>query len=280
MSDLLTQIVVWLNAVANALGRVFYLVSDLPGWLSITLIAVVTGIGMLLIFKHASNQKAIRSQRRAIRANLLTGKLFKDNIRAGLRAQLRVFSSAGRLLLLALVPMVVMMVPVLLLLGQIALWYQLAPVPKGEEFVVAMKLKGQVESAMPKIELAPNDAVEDVSGPVQIISKREVCWNLRALKTGYHSLTFRIDGQTVEKELAIGDGLMRVSGSKPEWNWWQALLNPRERPFTSGFVVKSIEIEYPSRPSFPSGSDYWLIYWFIVSLIAGFLLRGVMKVNI
>ena len=50
---------------------------------------------------------------------------------------------AFRLFVLALVPMLVMIVPVLLLLGQLSLWYQPRPLRVGEEAVVALKLSGE-----------------------------------------------------------------------------------------------------------------------------------------
>jgi hypothetical protein len=280
VTQALTLIVVWLNAVANALGRLLDPIGALPGWVSITLIAMATGACMLLVFKYTSNQQAIRKSRRTIRANLLAGRLFRDDIRVGLRAQLRVFRSAAHLLALALVPMAVMLIPTALLLGQLALWYELAPVPVGEDVVVTIKFNGETGSPMPEGKLAASDALEDVSGPVQIASKGEVCWNVRARRPGYHALQFRIGDQTAEKEVAVGTGVMRVSPSRPEWNWWKALQNPRERPFAPDSIVKSIEIEYPTRPSWPSGTNHWLWYWFLVSLIAGFCFRGPLRVSI
>jgi hypothetical protein len=84
----------------------------------------------------------------------------------------------------------------------------------------------------------------------------------------------------VEKELAVGNGFMRVSQRRPEWDFSEALLHPAETLFPPGSVVQSIDVQYESRPSWTSGSDYWLIYWFCLSLIAGFLFRGVFKVNL
>jgi hypothetical protein len=273
--DALTDLVVALNAVANALGRVTAPIGLLPGWLSATLAAVLTGVAMLVGFKYTSNQRAIKRVRRDIRAHLLAAKLFKDSVTVGLRAQGRVLLGALRLLLLAIVPILVMTVPMVLLLAQLGLWYQAAPVRVGEEAVIVLKLNGDSTA-----ELAPSDAVVDVSGPVRVISQREVCWSIRARQPGYHRLQFRVGGQTVEKELAVGDGFMRVSTSRPAWNWWQAVLNPRERPFGHDSVVKSIEIEYSTRSSWTSGTDDWVIYWFVVSLLAGFCLRGVLEVNL
>jgi uncharacterized membrane protein (DUF106 family) len=276
----LTHIVVWLNAVANALGRVFAPIAILPGWLSATLVAIATGVGMLAIFKYASNQRAIKQVRRNIRANLLAVKLFKDNIAVGLRAQIKILVNAFRLLIFAIVPMLVMFVPMCLLLGQLALWYQARPLRVGEEAVVTVKLNGDPGTSMNAVELMPNAAIEDMTGPVRIASKREVCWNIRPRVDGYHRLAFQIDGQVVEKELACGDGYMRVSARRPEWNWSQILLHPRESPFPPGAPIQSIEIEYPERSSWINGTDWWIAYWFVVSLLAGFCFRKALKVNL
>src|SRR5262249_599020 len=152
----LTSIVVTLNAVASALGVVLYPIGWLPGWLSATLVSVLTGAVMLLAFKYTPNQRAIKRVRQGIRANLLAVKLFKDNIGLGLKSQARVFFGALRLLVLAVVPILAMIVPTGLLLGQLGAWYQAAPVPVGEETVVTMKLNGEPDAPMPKVELVPN----------------------------------------------------------------------------------------------------------------------------
>ena len=280
MINALTQIVVWLNVVANTLGRVFAPISVLPGWLSATLVAIATGVGMLAMFKNTSNQRAIKQVRRNIRANLLAVKLFKDNIAVGLRAQVNILVNALRLLIFAIVPMLVMFVPMCLLLGQLALWYQARPLRAGEETVVTVKLNGDTGSSMNAVELVANDAIEVISGPVRIASQREVCWTIKPRTVGCHRLAFQIDGQVIEKELACSDGFMRVSVRRPEWDWSQILLHPREAPFPPGAPIQSIEIEYPERSSWINGTDWWIAYWFVVSMVAGFCFRRALKVSL
>src|SRR5262245_51887181 len=227
----------WLNVVANGLGRVLAPIGVMPGWLSATLVAITTGVGMLVMFKYTSNQRAIKQVRRNIRANLLAVKLFKDSIAIGLRAQISILVNAFRLLIFAIVPMLVMIVPMCLLLGQLALWYQARPLRAGEETVVTVKLGGAPGSSMLAVELMPEDAIEVTAGPVRIASRREVCWTLKPRTLGYHRLAFRVDGHVDEKELACGDGFMRVSARRPEWDWAQILLHPREAPFPKGSPI-------------------------------------------
>jgi hypothetical protein len=197
-----------------------------------------------------------------------------------LKAQGRVLSGAARLFMFAVVPMLVMAVPMALLLGQLALWYEARPLHVGEEAVLTLKLNGPREASWPAVNLSPSSAVEIVAGPARVQKEREVCWNLKARESGAHRLTFQVGEQSVSKELSIGDGFMRVSAERPGWDWSSILLNPWESPFRPDEPVRSIAIDYPERSSWTSGSGYWVIYWFVVSMIAALCFRRALKVNV
>jgi hypothetical protein len=286
----LNTIVHWLNVAANALGQALTFVGVMPGWLSATIIAIVSGMAMIVGFKWTSNQTAIKRARQDIRASLLTVKLFHDNMPAGFRAQGRVLWGAVRLLVYAIVPILAMFVPVTLLLGQMALWYQARPLHVGEDTVIVARFlsnpSGSGEPApgqslpLPTVTLEATSAVEDIYGPVRVEKQHEVCWSVRARENGLHRLIFHVDGESVEKELAVGDGFMPVSLKRPTADWSDAVWHPREQAFEAGSRVQSIEIAYPKRDSWTSGTDQWAIYWFVLALIVGFLSRGIFKVNL
>lgn len=278
---MLTQIVIWLNSVANALGDVALApIAWLPGWFSATLIAAVTGVLMLLAFKYTSNQAAIKRTRDGIKANLLALSLFKDNMGVSLKSQGRLLMGAGRLMTLSLVPILVMLIPMSLLLGQLALWYQARPLPVGADSVVTVQLSENATDALSQIELVPSSAYECIVGPVRVPAKHLVCWNIQPREAGEHELSFTIGDQSVTKELAVGDGFRPASLKRPAWNWADALIHPRERPFAADSPVQSIEVVYPERSSWTTGSSTWLIYWFVVSLIAAFVAKPLLRVNI
>jgi hypothetical protein len=283
--DVLTQLIVWLNTAANALGSfVLAPIAVLPGWASATLVSAATGFLLLVVFKYTSHQRAIKAVRNDIKAHLLALKLFKESAWVALRAQARIFLGAGQLLALAVVPMLVMVLPVCLLLSQLALWYQSRPLQVGEEAVVTMKLHCDAKTAWPKVSLQRTDALETSIGPVRVFSKREICWYIKARQPGYHRMVFLVDGQRIEKELAIGEGagedFMRISTERPAWDWSEALMNPAEPPFGPGSPVQSIEIDYPERFSWKiCGIDPWLIYWFGVSMLSGLLFRPLFNVS-
>jgi hypothetical protein len=277
----LAWVAAWLSVAASFLGRFLLApVAMVPGWMSATVIAGVTGVVLLAVFKHTSDQRAIHRVRNDIDAHLLALKLFRDSARVALRAQGRVLAGAGRLFLLAIVPMLVMALPVTLVLGQVSLWYQARPLRVGEESVVTLALPGDAAAPWPAVALRPTDAVAVEAGPVRVRSRREVCWNLRAREPGNHRLEFQVGDQTVAKELAVGDGFMRVSLERPGWDWSAILLNPWEDPFRPGDPVRSIAVAYPDRASWITGTGTWVIYWFLASFVVALCFRRALNVKI
>ena len=281
MTSFLAQIITWLNVPANALGRFLLApLGVLPGWLSNTIASAVVGVVLLIIFKYTSNQRAVGRVRDNIKANMLALKLFKDDISVTFQAQGRLFAGAFLLLFHAVRPMLVMIVPVSLVLGQLGLWYQSRPLLQGEQAVVVMELNDGSSSFRPEVSVEPASSVEVVMGPVEVLSKRQIYWEVKAIQNGYHRIIFRVGQQRFEKELAIGDGFMRVSSERPGWHWADILTHPLERPFGPDSIVRSISIDYPQRLSRTSGTNWWLIYFFIASLVFALIFKPFFKVRI
>ncbi|QDU56120.1 hypothetical protein [Aeoliella mucimassa] len=276
-----TQIVVWLNALANALGRVLLApVGWMPGWLSATLVGAVTGVLMIIVFKHTSNQQAIKRTRNRIKANMLALSLFKENLWVSFRCQGRLLASAGMLLWYSLVPMAVLTVPMILILGQLALWYQVRPLDVGEPSVVTVMLSDAEPEAVDKIELASTDGAKVVTGPVRVPSKQMVCWELEPTTVGMQQLDFVVGDKTYTKELSVGDVFQPTSIKRPALLFGDVVLHPRETPFAADSTVQSIEVTYPDRSSWTSGTNYWMVYWFLISMVAAFAAKPFLNVNL
>ena len=116
-------------------------------------------------------------------------------------------------------------------------------------------------------------------GPVRILSKREICWEIKARENGSRPIVFEVDGQRIEKELAIGDGFMRVSAERPPWQWADILQHPAEKPFDSDSAVGSVSISYPARSSWTSGTNRWVLYFFAASIVFALLFKPFLRVR-
>ncbi len=281
MSDLTIRATTQLNQIANGIGRLLLSpLGSLPAFFGAVVVAIVTGILMLIAFKYTSHQSAMKKIRSGIKAELLALSLFKDSIAVSLGSQWRIVAGALKSILVSLIPIACMIVPVTLLLGQLSLWWQARPLQVGEDTVITLNLAGNEKSSWPEVDLEPSPAVQTNVGPVRIRSKRSICWNLQALEPGYHNLVFHVDGQNVEKQLAVGQHPMRTSIQRPAWNWTDVVLYPAEPPFDPKSPVKSIEIQYPPSSGWATGTQSWLIFWFIGSTIVAFCFRGVFKVTL
>ena len=275
------QLITWVNVVTNAVGGLLLApVAAVSGWGSITVISAVLGVLLLVIFKYTSNQIAIGRVRDDIKANLLAVKLFKDSISVTFRSQARVFAGSFRLLFYAIVPMLVMIVPVCLILSQMGLWYQARPLrPSDEPVMVKLKLNNNLDT-LPQVTLESLPAARTMIGPVRVFSKKEIYWKIKPIEDGNYNLIFHVGGRRYEKQLAVGEGFMRLSPIRPGPDFSDILLYPLERPFTPDSPVCSISIFYPERDSRISGTNWWIVYFFIASMIFAFIFKPLLKVRI
>jgi hypothetical protein len=235
---------------------------------------------LLVVFKYTSNQKAIGALRDKIKANMLAMKLYKDSISVALNAQVHIFKGVGYLLFHAIKPMLVMILPMSLLLAQMGLWYQKRPLLETEEALVTVQLAGDVDSEWPEVKINSIDGAEIAMGPIRVFSKRRVYWKIKAVASGQHTIVFQADGQSFEKELVAGDQFMRVSIKRPGLNWEEIMLNPWEEPFGKDSIVRSISIDYPDRISKTSGTNWWIGYFFVISMSAALIFKPFFNVRI
>ena len=279
--DFLAQLIAWINVPFNVLGSIlFALAANLPGWASNTVFALLLGAVGIIVFKYTSNQDAIGKLGDKIRADMIGLILFKDSIKVTLQIQSRLFKSALMLFFHAAKPLMIMIVPVVLLLAQLGLWYQARPLMPGERALVKMELNGPEGSQLPDVSIASMPHAEITIDRTTVESKRHLYWEIKAKESSSENIVFQVDGSEYEKQLAIGDAFIPVSQSRPGWEFLSILENPHEKPFTTDSPVKSISIEYPDRESLFSGSDSWLIYLFVASLVFGMILMPVFKVKV
>ena len=277
----LVQLITWVNIVTNTIGGFLLApVASVPGWLSITVISAILGVFLLVIFKYTSNQKAIGQVRDDIKANLLAVKLFKDSFSVTFRSQARVFCASFKLLFYSIVPMLVMIVPVILIMAQMSLWYQARPLLPGDKpVIVKLKFNDNLD-ILPQVVLESLPAARTIIGPVRVFTKKEIFWKIKPIEEGNHNLIFHIGDRRYEKQLAVGEGFMCLSSKRPGADFADILLYPLEKPFTSDSPVHSISINYPERNSRIYGTDWWIVYFFVVSMIFAFMFKPLLKVRI
>jgi len=272
MSRTLTELFIALNPYGNWVGRVgFAGIAWLPAWLSLTVIAMVSGALMLLCFRYTTRPEAIRHTRRQLQANLFAVSLFRDDMRVCLREQATMLVQGLRLLWHSLLPIVVLTVPMLLVLSQLAAWYQWRPVQVGEEIVLTVFLKASPRP-LPTIELSPVAGVEIVTGPVVAEAAGYVCWNLRADQSGQHQLRISTGEEVFEQDLVVGLAITRLATQRPARSLLAVLEHPLLPPPLPDSIVRSIELAYPTRAATQWGLPAWMFHWLWISSVTAIVL--------
>ena len=169
LNALLTAAASWLLAPFRdhpAIGLVFW--------------SVVTGIVMTFAFGKTSNQRALRRAADNIRAQLFAVKLFKDDLVVTFQCQMKLLKSTGVRLLHSIPPMLVMIVPLLFVLTQLAMRYEYRPLLAGEQAVVAMHVKPDAWKASRDIVLDAGNGFVVETEALRDEKNATIFWRVRA----------------------------------------------------------------------------------------------------
>lgn len=245
-------------------------------------ISLLTGLFMLLVFRFTSNQEGIREVKDKIKAHLLELRLFKDSFSVSIRAQGNILRYNLKYIGYSAKPMLIMIVPLILIITQLNLWFGYQSLSPGQRVIVKVKLKEGINPLGIKLSIASSQGLEIETPPLRIEEEREIDWRLRADEEGTMDLVVIIDGERQSKELAISQkSLCRLSPSRVSKGILAQLLSPGEPPLPSDSPIEAIEVGYPSKNMNLLGWHiHWLIVYFALSIIFGFSLKGLFKVEI
>ena len=271
------------NAAFGKLFDILFLpFRNMSPWVGMVLISLLTSFLMLFIFRHASNQEGIKKAKSLIKAHLLELRLFPDDMRIQLRAQ-------GRILLANLKyvghnskPMLIMIVPIILILIQLNLWFGARSLNPGESAILKIKLGGDRFPSEVPVSVEPPSQIEIETPPLRIEDEAEINWRVKAKEPGLGQLTLVGGGITVLKEVAVGaKPLAKISTIRVGRKILDQVFNPGEPPLPSGSLIRSVELKYPAaRMNFFGLYLHWLVVYFVLSIIFGFAFKGLFKVEI
>lgn len=270
----------------KAFGKIFeilfYPFDSMSLWLGMIFISILTGLLMLLIFRYSSNQEGIRKVKNKIKAHLLELRLYKDSLSLSLRSQGNILRSNLRYMGYSAKPMLIMIIPLILIIIQLNFWFAYDSLLPGQKTLLKVKLDKKYKPLDLNIVLKPSPGVNIDSPPLRMESDNEINWRLSIEKKGIHNITLSVNNHSFTKKIiAAQKQLTRISPKSVQNNFFEELMNPGESPFPKGSSVKAIEISYPKRNmNFFGWHLHWIIVYFGLSIIFGFALKGLFKVEI
>lgn len=273
--DIVTRIMTVLGDIGFAVFSFF------PPVITLVIISAVTGILMLLIWRYTSNQDAIEDVRNKISAHLLATRLFKDDLSVTFRAQRQIIWQALRLMGHSIRPMLIMTVPFVLIMVQIGLHYEFAPMPMDKATRVKVTMKDPKKGIGPgdKLKL-PDGVTADRNDPCRAMPIGTIDWRLTPSRSGSFKLTFGEGSDTIEMPIEAGRSFVRVSKVRGG-PFFDRLLYSAEPSIPESSAFASIEVYYPQRQTPIFGLDvHWLFTLLVLSIVFALVFKPLFKVHI
>ncbi|HMH06347.1 MAG TPA: hypothetical protein VK579_06680 [Terriglobales bacterium] len=242
-------------------------------------ISIAVGLLMVIIFRYTSDQKAIGRAKDRLKAHLLAVRLFQDQLPVVMRAYARILRGTGSYLRLAFAPFLIAILPITFLIIQLDRYFGWMPLRAAQMFLVEARVEDRAAANQVELQLPPELAS---SAPaVHIPGDKQVVWRLVAQRDGQYDIHIAAAGQTVSKQVVVASGLARVSRVRWQGNFWERMLTSGEPALADNSPIQSIAITYLPRVIHFAGMEWnWIVLFFVVSLIAGFIGKSILGIQV
>ncbi len=248
-------------------------------FVGLSVVSILTGAVMLVVWKFTSNQKAIAAAKSKISAYIYEIRIFQEDMGLQMAAQRKAFLANMKYLSLAVPPLIVVLLPVVAILVQLDVRYERRPLLPGESTLLKVMVSESVDPGDVTLEVPAGIAISAL--PVRIPREHEVDWRLRAENEGEYDLQITVAGETVTKRIVVGDKITKIAEGRDQAGILAVWLAPAEKPIPKGSAFQAISFQYPDRDTKAWGySLHWLLVFFVVSVLFGFAIKGVVGVEV
>jgi len=252
--------------------------SDAP-LLLVLAISIVIGLLMVLVFRYTSDQKAIGRAKDRLKAHLLAVRLFQDQLPVVMRAYGKILRGTGSYLRLAFTPFLIAILPITFLIVQLDRYFGWLPLRPTQTFLVEARVDDPAALNEASLQLPPE--LSSSAPAVHVTKNNEVVWRVVAGREGRYDIRIAAAGQTVSKQVVVSPGLARVSPVRLKDDFWERVFTSGEPALADNSPVQSIGISYPPRLiSFAWMEWNWIVLFFVISLIAGFVFKSVLGIQV
>jgi hypothetical protein len=245
----------------------------------VLVVSIVIGFLMVIVFGYTSDQKAIKHAKDQLKAHLLAVRLFQDQLGVVIRSYGGILRGTGRYLVLAFKPLLFVIIPLMFLMIQIDRYLGNTPLQPAQNFI--LKARASNADAMNSLALQLPSELQTTAPPVHAPAGNEVAWRLAAERSGKYDIAVQSGGQTYIKKIVVGGGLERLSAIRLQGRFWDRMLYSAEPALPANSAVQSIEVKYPAREvSFAGIASNWIVAFFVLSLVAGFIFKSALGIEI
>jgi hypothetical protein len=273
-----------MNFVNNGMNRLFdVLLAPVAAWpaVAMVLVATVTAVWALLLFKAATNQAKLDVTRDRLFGHIYEMGLYQEHLSVVARIQWALAKANLRYLSLTLPALLVLMVPMVLTIAQLDSRYSLRPLTPGEETVFSVTLAEGAAADVSQVRLAASAGLKINAGPIRDRATGSVAWRLAVEQTDQYDLVvWNGPAELARYSVPVGGKLPAV-GEKGRANWLHTLLYPGAPALPGSGEVSAMSINLPARSTRYLGVTLdWMVAFMIFSLVVGLAIKDVLRVSI
>lgn len=261
---------------ALAVFKVFLLTSPLA---IVVVVSLVVGLAMVVLFGYTSDQKAIKIAKDQLKAHLLAVRLFRDQLPVVAGSYAKILRGTGRYLRLAFMPLLYVIIPMIVLIVQLDRSLGSTAIQPAKPFLLTVRA-GNAD-AMNALSLELPAEIERTAPAVHVPAENEVVWRLAARQDGDYQIKVVAGAENAAKTLRVSSELTRLSPVRLRGHFWERMFTSGEPALPENGAVESIAIAYPERNIEIAGyAMNWIWLFFILSMVAGYLFKELLGIQI
>jgi hypothetical protein len=242
-------------------------------------VSIVIGLVMVVVFRYTSDQKEIGRAKDRLKAHLLAVRLFQDQLPVVMRAYGKILRGTGSYLRLAFTPFLIAILPITFLIVQLDRYFGWLPLRPAQTFLVEARVEDPAALNEASLQLPPE--LSSTAPAVHSMKDNQVVWRVMAERAGRYDISITTAGQTVSKQVTVSPGLARISPVRLRGSFWERMFSSGEAALADGSPVQSITVSYPPRVIYFAWMEWnWIVLFFVVSLIAGFIAKSALGIQV
>jgi hypothetical protein len=254
----------------------------------LSIVSFISAVALLYIFKKLSDQDKIKFHKNKIFGHFLEIALFRDQFRRTMGCQGQILKHNFIYLRYVLFPLLVMMPPVLLICLQLDFRLGAEPFKQDSTFIIQTQLDKTIIDDLPSIitniQIKHSENITLETPAMRSNSEASVFWraNINDL-AGNHYIQVGTNNSDdiITKNIAVISSQTRFSQDKRKIVSFSDNFLTSETNIPNSSIFSKIRVNY-------SSAEYPLLWWnftpivyyFILTLIFGLLIKPFIKVNI
>lgn len=266
------------NFVDTILDTIFSPLFSIDPFWAILVITIIISFLMTIIYKYATDQKAMKRLKEKQKKLQKKMKESKDNPEKMMKIQKELMGTNSEYMKHSFKPMIFTFIPIIIIFGWLSTNFAYEPINPGDTFNTTVSFPGDTEG---EVTLMPPQGIDVMSPMTQEIKDGVVTWELSG-EEGDHVLIYEYGDETYSKNVKITEGTESVPNVKRKKGFIDYIYSSSDNFLDKDDSARQITIESNPLKVLPFKFIYWdgwLVTYILLSIIFSMVIRKVMKVS-